>query len=446
MLSSSLLKEQFEGSIAIEGITDKIRITSRQKSEKSLEPELNESGIKGQVLRVEISKVDRLMNLVGELIIGRSMIAQMVRDIEDGAATDDFTDTLVTAHSFMERTVSELQDGVMKLRMVPINHVFRKFPKIVRNLSAEKSKKVRLEIFGRETEIDKGIVDALGEPLVHIFRNMVDHGIEEPAHRSSVGKPEEGRIRLRAYHESAQIRIEISDDGKGINTEKLKQKAIEKGFLDKKEVEKLSDDEAINLIFLPGLSTSDIISDISGRGIGMEAVKTAVEDLKGSIAVESALDTGTIFTLSFPLTLAVIKALLFEVARKLYAIPISSIAEVTQLAMDDLVTVDGRDTLLLRDQIISIIHLNDLFRINGNSSNQKFALILRLAGKKVGLLVDRISGQQELVIKAVDEQYSRSGLVAGASILGSGKVILILDTPAIFSKAVEDEKNRAFEA
>jgi two-component system chemotaxis sensor kinase CheA len=446
MLSSSLPHNQFEGNISIEGITNKITISPRQESERGFEPELNESGIKGRMLRVEVSKVDRLMNLIGELIIGRSMIGQMVRDIEDGTATDNFADTLVNAHSFMERTVSELQDGVMKMRMVPINHVFRKFPKIVRNLSAEKAKKVQLEIFGRETEIDKGIVDALGEPLAHIIRNMVDHGIEEPAYRSSVGKSEEGKIRLRAYHESTQIIIEISDDGKGIDIEKLKQKAIEKGFLDEKDSERLSDDEATNLIFLPGLSTSDTISDISGRGVGMDAVKTAVEDIKGTIAVESASDSGTMFTLRLPLTLAVIKALLFEVSGKLYAIPISAIAEVTKLEVNDLVTVDGRDTLLLRDQIISIIHLDELFRINGNGNKQKFALVLSLGGKKVGLLVDRIEGQQELVIKAVDEMYSRSGLVAGASILGNGRVILILDTPAIFRKAIDDEKNKAVEA
>ena len=253
----------------------------------------------------------------------------------------------------------------MKMRMVPVNHVFRKFPKIVRELSVEKGKRIKLNIEGKETELDKSIVDAIGEPLAHIIRNFIDHGIEEPSHRKSIGKTEEGVITLKAYHEAAQIVIEASDDGRGINTDSLKKKAIEKGFISHEEAEKLSDNDAVNLIFLSGLSTSETISETSGRGVGMDAVKSAIENMKGSIEVESIPMKGTRFRLRLPLTLAIIKALMFEVGKKLYAIPISAVAEVTRITKDSLTTVDGKDTLILRDRIISIIRLEELFKVKG---------------------------------------------------------------------------------
>lgn len=399
-------------------------------------------GVRSEILRIEASRVDNLMNLVGELIIGRSMVEQMAKDIEGGIPTTDMSARLFAANSYMERTVSDLRKGVMKMRMVPINHVFRKFPKIVRDLSVEKGKLLRLDIFGRETELDKGIVDALGEPLSHIIRNSIDHGIEESAYRGAAGKPEEGLITLRAYHEAAHIVIEVSDDGRGIDSESLKKKAVEKSFLNEDGVKGISERDAINLIFLSGLSTSETVSETSGRGVGMDAVKAAVEAMKGSIEVESEQGKGTMFRLRLPLTLAVIKALLFEVGGRLYAIPLSAVSEITRIMRDDLITVSGKDTLLLRDEVISIIHLEELFRINEHKTQKKFVIILGIGGREIGLLSDRLIGQQDLVIKAVDDHYARSGLVTGASILGDGRVVLILDAPAIFKKAVEEEKKR----
>jgi len=468
LFSSDLDQEQIKKDAFITGITDEINIGTWSQGPQTHDEgqtmqdnhssfghqassresaELKTPTYKSEMLRVEASRVDRIMNLVGELIIGRSMIDQLSRDIGDGASTNDIAERLFTANSYMERIVSDLQKGVMQMRMVPINHVFRKFPKIVRDLSAEKGKRVRLDILGKETELDKGIVDALGEPLSHIFRNLIDHGIEGPAGRRSIGKPEEGVITLKAYHEAAQIVIEASDDGRGIDREKVKKKALERGFLAEGEVQELSDREAVNLIFLSGLSTSETVSETSGRGIGMDAVKTAVENMKGTVEVESTLGSGTTFILRLPLTLAVIKALLFEVGNMLYAIPISVVAEVARIPTDDLTTVDGRDTLLLRDRIISVIRLQELFRINSpittlGSNDKKFVLILGLGRRNVGLLIDRLIGQQELVIKAVDDRYAQSGLVAGASILGNGRVVLILDAPAVFRKSIEDEKKR----
>lgn len=446
--SDAIKKEAF-----ITGITEMIHIKdyptqdSRVKTQEAgLQTQPSEPktlNAKSEILRIEASRVDNLMNLVGELIVGRSMLEQMAKDIGDGIPTADISTRLFAANSYMERTVSDLRKGVMKMRMVPINHVFRKFPKIVRDLSVEKGKLLRLDIFGRETELDKGIVDALGEPLSHIIRNSIDHGIEESAYRMAAGKPEEGLITLRAYHEAAHIVIEVSDDGRGIDSESLKKKAVEKGFLNEDGVKELSERDAINLIFLSGLSTSETVNETSGRGVGMDAVKSAVEAMKGSIEVESEPGKGTTFRLRLPLTLAVIKALLFEVGGRLYALPLSAVSELTRIMKDDLITVNGKDTLLLRDEVISIIHLEELFMINEHKTQKKFVNILGIGGRKIGILSDRLIGQQDLVIKAVDDHYARSGIVTGASILGDGRVVLILDAPALFKKAIEDEKKKA---
>ena len=444
LFSAKLSMDEIRKNAFITGITSEINISVYSQSEKkAAAASLKTTGVKGQILMMESSKVDRVMNLVGELIIGRSMIDHIAKDVEDGTATNEIASRLFAANSYMERTVSDLQKGIMKMRMVPVNYVFRRFPKIVRDLSLEKGKQARLDIYGRETELDKGIVDALGEPLAHIIRNLIDHGIESPACRKSTGKNEEGVVTLRAYHEAAQVVIEASDDGRGIDTEALKKKAVEKGFITTDDAEKLSYSDAVNLIFLQGLSTSETVNETSGRGIGMDAVKSAVEGLKGTIETESIPGKGTKFSLRLPLTLAVIKALLFEVGERLYAIPISVIAEVTRVFSKDLVTVDGRDTLMLRDKIISMIHLRKLFgtsSIKSDHDSKRFAITFNIGGGSIGLLIDRLAGQQELVIKAVDDCYAQSGLVSGASILGDGRVVLILNAPAIYKKAVEDEK------
>jgi len=397
---------------------------------------------RNETLRVEASRVDLVMDLVGELIIGRSMIEQITREIAAGASAGDVVGRLAAVNASMERTVSDIQKGVMKMRMVPMYHVFRKFPKIVRDLSTDKGKRVRLELIGNETELDKGIVDALGEPLSHIIRNFIDHGIEAPEERRRTGKQEEGVITLRACHEASQIVIEAGDDGRGIDTEKLKQKAMDGGFLNRQEADRMSDADAVNLIFVPGLSTADTVSATSGRGVGMDAVKTAVEGLKGSIEIDTKEGRGTTFRIRLPLTLAVIKALLFDVAGRLYAVPVPAISEVAKVMTEDLVTVDGRRTLLLRDQIISLISLEDLFTVSGSGSKKKFVLILSMGARKVGLLIDQVMWQQELVIKAIDDRHMQSDVLAGASILGNGKVVLILDVFSVFKKAVEREKKR----
>jgi two-component system, chemotaxis family, sensor kinase CheA len=453
-ISSELDAEDVKKEALVAGMTAEVLVREWEEREKrespapqpQQQPAASSTSSRNETLRIEASRVDRVMDLVGELIIGRSMIGQIARELAAGATPEETAGRLSAVNSSLERTVSDLQKGVMKMRMVPVRHVFRKFPKIVRDLSTEKGKRVRLELVGSETELDKGIVDALGEPLAHIVRNFIDHGIEAPDERLRAGKREEGAITLRAYHEASQIVIEAGDDGRGIDREKLKRKAVESGFLSEQEADKLSDTEAVNLIFLSGLSTAGTVSETSGRGVGMDAVKAAVEALKGVIEVETAAGTGTTFRLRLPLTLAVIKALLFDVSGRLYAVPVPVISEVAKVMADELVTVDGRKTLLLRDQIISLIPLDELFKVNGNGNGsglkKKYVLILGMGSRKVGLLIDRVMWQQELVIKAIDDRHTRSEFIAGASILGDGTVVLILDVFSVFKNAVETEKRK----
>lgn len=405
-------------------------------------PPITVQAVKSDYLRVESTKVDRILDLVGELIIGRSMLDQEARQVESGGGNGETAARLLAVNAYLERTVSDLHKGVMKMRMVPVHNLFRKFPRMIRDLANQRGKLVRLEVHGEETELDKGIVDALGEPLTHLIRNMIDHGIEAPNLRHGAGKTEEGTLTLKAYHEASQIVIEAADDGRGIDSEKLRRTAVATGLLQAAEAERLSEDDARMLIFVSGLSTAEVVSETSGRGVGMDAVKTAVEAMKGTIEIESLPARGTTFRLRLPITLAVIKALLFEAGPRLFAIPVSAIAEVARVGADEIRSVDGRPVILWRKQVLSVIDLRALFRIENAAGGKKFVLVLSLGGRRVGLLIDRLLWQQELVIKSLDERYLHSNLVAGASILGDGKVVLILDTFALLAKAIAVEKEK----
>lgn len=445
VFASEAASEDILRQATVAGITSEIRIKAREyhadrRGKTGAEATAVQTA--GETLRIDASKIDRVMNLVGELIIGRSMIEQIAHDAEESEGVGEVAKRLAAANAYMSRTVSDLQMVAMKMRMIPVNQVFRKFPKVVRDLSVERNKSVRLLIRGKETELDKSIVDALGEPLSHIIRNSLDHGIEDIQTRKELGKNEEAIITLSAYHEAARIVIEIADDGNGIDAVKLKEKAIAQGFISPADAEKLSDQEAMYLIFYAGLSTAQAVSETSGRGVGMDAVKTAVEAMKGTIEVESTRGTGTTFRLRLPLTLAVIKALLIEVSERSYAIPVPMVSEVVRVTDDDLSTVDGREVIMLRDRIISVIRLQDLFGYPCMGERKKTLVVLSVRGGNLGLLVDRLTCQQELVIKAINTDYTRSELVSGASILGNGKVVLILDVIALYKKAVEDEKKR----
>ncbi|MFZ3065529.1 MAG: chemotaxis protein CheA [Nitrospirota bacterium] len=406
------------------------------------------AGSHDSTLRVDAKRVDEIMNLVGELIIGRSMITQSVSELSGRLGRDEAVSNLENIDALFERTLSELQKGVMKIRMVPIDHVFRKFPRIIRDMSIEKEKEIKLDVSGADTELDKGIIDVIGEPMIHIIRNCIDHGIEKKEERESKGKDKCGVIKIKAYHEGGQIIIEIEDDGKGINTERVKEKAIEHGIISREDASNMDAEDSIDLIFHSGLSTAEEVTETSGRGIGMDAVKMRVEELKGLIQVKSVPDKGTRFTIRLPLTLAIIQGMVFKAGKDFFAFPLSSILEIKRVFNDEISTINGIESLRWRSKVISLIRLGEIIEhsspyhsptsdmgnlFSASPPYKSFALIIGLAEKRVGILVDKLMGKRELVIKAMD---NGSNIVSGASILGDGSVVLILDVASLIKRVM----------
>jgi two-component system chemotaxis sensor kinase CheA len=432
--------------IAVPGIVTGIEIKRRDTGETApLQQATRGTVVKQealQSLRVDAQRVDRILNLVGEMVIGRSMIGQILSEIGERYRKDELVKKLADANAFMEKTLSQLQKNVMKIRMLAISQVFRKFPRVVRDLSLEKGKQVELVMRGEKTELDKSILDVIGEPLIHLIRNAVDHGIESPDERERAGKPRTGTVSLHAFHEGNQIIIDIMDDGAGIDPHRLRKKAVEKGLKKQDEAERLSDDEALDLIFLSGFSTADVVTDISGRGFGMDIVRTTVESLKGRIQVRSRPGEGTTFTLRLPLTLAIMRAMLFRVGSRLLAIPLSSIERITRVKDRDVQTVAGKRVLRFRDKVISLIFLSESLMIGERPACQdqkRFVIVVAFSDKLYGFVVDRLVGQQELVIKALDDYWGTINCTSGASVLGSGKVVLILDAPSLIMRETRRE-------
>ena len=386
-------------------------------------------------LRVDAERIDDVLNLVGELVIGKSMLMQTVSEFEKRFSKDPLRTKFVDAMAFQARVLNDLQKSVMKIRMVPVEQLFRRFPRIVRDVAKACGKDVALQISGEETDLDKSILDMLAEPLSHLVRNSVDHGIESGEERVAAGKPAQGTIRLNAYHQGNQIVIECSDDGRGIDRYKLVAKAVEKNLLTHDEAERLSDAEALHLVFHPGLSTADHITAISGRGVGMDVVRTVMEQLKGTISIETKPGAGTSFLLKVPLTLAIIKALMFRVADRLYAIPLASVVEIARASAAEIHRVDQREVMQLRNEVLTLVRMRRLATRGPLPVASKiFVVIVSIGDRKFGLIVDRLVGEEELVIKALDDNFAATQLVSGASILGDGSVVLILNLSAVVAK------------
>ena len=385
-------------------------------------------------LRVDAERIDTVMNLVGELIIGKSMLQRTIMEFERIHAKDPLRGKFADALSFQARVLGELQKSVMKIRMVPVEQLFRRFPRVVRDVAKLRNKDIGLEIAGQNTDLDKSILDALAEPLAHIVRNAADHGIETAAERQAARKPARGTVRLDAYHEADHVVIEISDDGRGLDRNKILRRAIENGILRTEDTGLLNDSDIMNLIFAPGLSTADEITEISGRGVGLDVVKAAVDNLKGSIELESELGRGTTFRLMVPLTLASIQSLLFRVSGKLYAVPLASVVEITRVTEGEIHRVDDHEVFQLRDQVLTLVRLERLEsqpqRVLGK---RVFVIVIASGTRKFGLAVDSLMGEEELVIKALEDRLVTSPLVSGASILGDGTVVLILNVLAVIS-------------
>ncbi|MBS4008989.1 MAG: chemotaxis protein CheA [Clostridium sp.] len=377
-----------------------------------------------KTIRVETDKLDKLINLVGELVVNRTRVVELGRT--------DVAAELVSAVEQLDRITTDLQSAVMKLRMVPIKQVFDRFPRMVRDLSQEKGKKVNLEVRGEETELDRSIVNQIGDPLVHLLRNSVDHGIEPPGVRVQNGKPEEGTIVLEARHEGSYVLIRVSDDGRGIATEEMLQKAVEKGLLSSTEAQRMSDEEALRLIFRNGFSTAEQVTDISGRGVGMDAVKTVIESMNGSVDIKTSPGEGTRFYVRLPLTLAIIKAMLVEVAGEIYAIPIEAIRENLYVAPQDIKTIQGEKVVNVRSEVLPLIYLGEMLGMKSGSSEEILSVVVvEAAERKTGLVVDVLLGQQEIVIKSLSRAVEGIRGVAGATVLGNGRVALILDVSSL---------------
>lgn len=379
-------------------------------------------------LRMEVGKIDRIMNLVGELVIGRSMVSQALSELS-GAEEAALT-RLNAANNFLEQTLTELQSVVLKIRMVPVDHVFRRFPRVVRDLANNAGKNIELEIQGASTELDKSIVDALHEPLLHLVRNGIDHGLESPQERAGAGKPPVGRLTLAAYYEGNHVHILIEDDGRGIDIERIRRRAVAVGMAEPHEVELLTRDEVLQFLYQQGFSTRENVSTVSGRGIGMDVVWKTIEGLKGTIEIETEEGRGTRFLIRLPLTLAILRAILVEAAGITFAVPLSGVSEIVRLFYNDTESVLGGEVVRLRDQVVPLVDLKEALDLEagaGEKASRAFVLLVGESDRKIGLLVDDLHGEHELVVKPMEDPLVKSPGIAGASILGDGKVVLILN-------------------
>ncbi len=390
-----------------------------------------------QTVRVDVRRLDHLMNLIGELVLGKNRLIRIYSDVEERYDGEKFLEELNQVVSSISAVTTDLQLAVMKTRMQPVGKVFNKFPRMVRDLSRELGKSIELIIEGEETELDKSIVEEIGDPLIHIIRNSCDHGIEPLEERRRLNKPETGKVQLSAYNEGNHIVIKISDDGKGLDPVMLKEKAIEKGVISERDAEGMSDREAFNLIFKPGFSTAKVVSNVSGRGVGMDVVKTNIEKLNGIIEIDSEVGVGTTQKLKIPLTLAIIQALLVGVQEEYYAIPLSSVLETVRISQDEIYTVDGKSVLRLRNEVLSLVRLSDIFKVDAilESSSDVYVVIIGLADQKIGVIVDYLIGQEEVVIKSLGYYLKNTKGIAGATVRGDGKITLIVDVGAMMDMA-----------
>jgi two-component system chemotaxis sensor kinase CheA len=381
------------------------------------------------MVRVDFAKLDHLLNLVGELIVHRTKLNELARPVAE-LVPDSGPQLLAAVHQ-VASVSTQLQETIMDVRMLPIRHVFERFPRLVRDLARQQGKQVELVLQGEDTRVDKAVIDEIGEPLVHLIRNAVDHGIEPPAVRAARGKPASGSIVLSAAQESNQVVITLVDDGGGIDAREVRRRALQRGLI--AEDEALSDRDVVQLIFTEGFSTARTVTDVSGRGVGLDVVVQSMERLNGLIEAETIPGAGTKFTLQLPLTLAIITVLIVEVGGDSYALPSGSVVESLRYARGEVAHIGGREALRVRDRIVPIVRLAELFGAKAGGRDDGYAVIVGRGEKRLALAVGRLRGQQDVVIKALDPVVSEAAAgVAGATILGDGRVMLILDVATLF--------------
>jgi len=380
-------------------------------------------------IRVDVGRLDALMNLVGELVLGRNQLAQIARKVGEQHENFSVAHELAETNAHIDFITTELQMAVMKTRMIPISKVFNKLPRLIREVSKETGKEVDLVIEGEETELDKTLIEELNDPMVHLMRNAADHGIELPADRVALGKPSKGTVTIKAEHEGNHFIISIDDDGKGMDPEMLKRKAIEKGMITEAQAREMTVNEAFNLIFAPGFSMATKVTNVSGRGVGMDVVRTNIQKLKGTIDIESHVNVGSKFVIKLPLTLAILQALLVEASGEIFSIPLESVLEVVKIDGNELSTINGREVIRLRETILPVSHLGEILCNNKKKMQMRtmYIVVVGFAEQRLGLVIDSLLGQREIVIKSIGDYLGNIKGIAGSTILGDGRVIMIVD-------------------
>jgi len=412
-------------------ITERALDQALHKQEKQPKPVEEDATI-----RVETKRLDSVMNLVGELVLGRNRLIKIGTQLEQQHESDPQVRVLSETLAQLNLVTTDLQLAVMKTRMLPIKKVFAKLPRMVRDLSQKLNKQVHLEMRGEETELDKSVADEIGDPLVHLVRNAIDHGIETPAERQAKGKAGEGHLTIAASQEGNSIVIRINDDGRGIQVEKVKEKALAKGLISEAELSTMEHREILNLIFLPGFSTAEKVTDVSGRGVGMDVVRTNIRKINGSVDLESEPGKGSQIIIKLPLTIAIIQALMVEVERSIFAIPLSTVIEAVRISRSEIKTINGREVLHLRDRVLPLIRLAQEFDIPTDADRERFYVVVAALGdRRIGVVVDELRSQEEVVIKSIWDYLETVKGVSGATITGEGKVVLILDTSELVQNA-----------
>ncbi|WP_017756812.1 chemotaxis protein CheW [Calidifontibacillus oryziterrae] len=387
-----------------------------------------------QTVRVDVERLEHLMNLVGELVIDQTRLADVRNRLADRYQNDPEIEQFSEVGNHIGQVISELQEGMMKTRMLPIEQLFNRFPRMVRDLCQKAGKEIDFNIEGKETELDRNLIEEIGDPIIHLLRNSLDHGVEEPEERERLGKPRKGRVTLKASHEENHIVITITDDGRGIDPEKVKATALKKGYVTEEDVERMTDKDLIFLIFKSGVSTAKQITDISGRGVGMDIVRSHIEKLNGMVDIDSKLGEGTTFTIKLPLTLAIIRSLLVELGDREFAIPLANVQEIVRLNKDEVKSIKNQEVGIIRDRVLPLIRMHSRLGAQENNLNEKkrlFVVVVGLAEKRVGIVVDRTLGNQEIVIKPLGKYIGQPKYIAGATIMGDGSVALILDIGSI---------------
>ncbi|MBI5599141.1 MAG: chemotaxis protein CheA [Deltaproteobacteria bacterium] len=409
-------------------------LTANQPSSTASQPS---STVKedAETIRVDIKRLDSVLNMVGELVLGKNRLARLGALLEERYGEDDLVGDLMETASHLNLITTDLHLAVMKTRMQPIGKVFGRFPRMVRDLARERGKEITLVLNGEETEVDKTVIEEIGDPLVHLVRNAVDHGIDTPEERASAGKLRAGTLTLSAYHKGNNIFISIEDDGRGMNTGRIREKALEKGVASKEELDRMSEREILNFIFLPGFSTASVVTNVSGRGVGMDVVKTNITKLNGSIEIDTVLGRGTVITLRLPLTLAIIQAIIVRVHGEAYALPLASVVEIIRISESEIQTVEGREVIYSRGTVYPLRRLANLLNAAGGAGERSYAVLITLGEKTVALLVDELLGREEMVIKSTGEYLSDMNMkgVSGATITGDGGVVFILDVIGLFT-------------